>query len=297
MNKKIIFLIILISSSVFGEGSFAGTNIINSAELKYKINGVEDKSVSNIVTDKVDQIISLDIICNTSTALTVKAGDKDKALPFILKNTGNKIDVFNLSSESLIAPPEVENIRIYLDNGDNLFNNLDTLITSISLDPEKQVKLFLVSDIPINISSNKSINGIKAISSTGGSGIKGTIYDLGSFFAVDGEKGGIDKSFCEYEINDINLVLYQTATLSSEKLYTGTIIHYKIKLSLENDGLLSNIIFKNKIPEGTVFVSETIKLNGAILNDNHLISGIININIPDMTGKDNNYVEFDVKVQ
>jgi len=296
-----IIYFMLLSNFVMAKGVAAGTQIINVVQLNYEVNGGLFFSTSNTLIDTVDQVIELDMVCQTSTNVLVQNAETQRALTFQLSNLGNGPDHFTLIPDTNSSTPDVNNRLIYLDNGDGIFNNADTQITDINLNPDTNVTLFFVSDIPANATWQTSSNGIEARSTIGGSGIPGKNYTLSSYFAVDGYKGGVDSDLCTYELNHVRLKLLKSGTLSSSKLFTGTTIHYKIVASVEGLGLLNAVNIKDTIPTDTTYVSGTLHLDGSVLSDVGHVSGN-DITVPLGNVLQTNIlhpihtVEFDVKV-
>lgn len=298
---KILFTLFLLSTMLLAKGVPAGTQIVNVAQLNYKVNGMDFNTTSNTLIDVVDQVLDLVLVCQTASSVMVQNGEIQRALPFVLENIGNGTDNFTLLPDTNDTTPEVDNRHIYLDDGDGVFSSRDVQVNDVNLTADAKATLFFVSDIPVSATWNLSYNGIEARSSIGGSGIPGKDYNVSngvtSYYAVDGYKGGVDSALCVYEMSHLGLLLHKTASLSSDQLFTGTIIHYKIDVRVEGEGTVSNIIVKDKIPEGTTYKPNTIKLDGAVLSDTgHFVSNTITVPVADMTQADIHVVAFDVEV-
>jgi len=298
---KMLFTIFLLSTMLLAKGVPAGTQIVNVAQLNYKVNGTDFNTTSNILIDVVDQVLDLVLVCQTASSVIVQDGESQRALPFVLENIGNGTDNFTLLPDTNATTPEVDNRHIYLDDGDGVFNNADVQVNDINLTADAKATLFFVSDIPVSATWNHSYNGIEARSSIGGSGIPGTDYNISngvnSYYAVDGYKGGVESDLCAYEISHLAVHLNKTATLSSDQLFAGTVVHYKIDVTVEGEGTVSNIVVKDKIPAGTTYQPNTIKLDGAVLSDTgHFVANTVTVPVADMTKADVHTVEFDVEV-
>ena len=286
---------------LLAKGVPAGTQIVNVAQLYYKVADVDFNITSNTIIDTVDQVLELDIVCQTSTNTLVQTGELQRALTFRLSNIGNGTDNFSLLPDTNASTPEVNNRLIYLDDGDGVFNSSDTQITDINLTADANATLFFVSDIPTDASWTTSGNGIEARSTIGGSGTPGTAYTLDDYFAVDGFKGGVDSDLCTYELHTLELSLEKSATLSSAELFTGTIIHYKIVGSVVGLGTLNAVVVKDTIPTGTSYVANTLQLDGTVLSDaTHIAGTTISVPLGNITqtttSEPTHTVEFDVRV-
>jgi len=298
----ILFAIVLLSTFVVSKGVPAGTPIINVAKLSYVIDSVDYNTTSNTITDIVDQVLELEIVCQDSEHIIVQSGEVDRALTFRLTNLGNGTDNFTLTPDANRSVDfEVENSRFYMDTNHNgVFDvSNDQQITDVNLSADNNVTLFFVSDMPSMsyTSGSLSANGIEARSSISGSGTPGTFVDMGTYFAVDGVRGGIDSALCVYEMSATGIVLQKSATLSSDKLYKGSIIHYKIKANVEGTGEIQNVVIKDTIPQGTSYVVNSMSLNSANISDSGHISGTdIAVSVGNMSLSTEYTLEFDVKV-
>ena len=295
MYKTMLFLFFLFNSYLYSQGVLAGTKIRNIAKLNYIIGSQKFSSKSNELVNTVDQIIDLTMACQLSGPYSVQVGEIDRPLPIIIENTGNGKDTFSLQKESENSS-DVINKRIYLDDGDGLFSNTDTIISDITLNPDEKKLLFFVSDIPNSANWIKSKNGIKAISQTGGSGIRGTIYKLSDYYAVDGYKGGIDSSFCEYELNNLKMSIKKTS-ISLGEIYKGSKLKYNLEVSVSGRGTIENIIIEDNFPIGTTYVKNSVFLDGNHIDDSQSIDDDkLHIPLPNMVEGDIHNISFEIIV-
>lgn len=150
-----LLLSLLAALPVFAIGTPAGTQIKNQATAQYKDeNGNLQISTSNEVITVVKPIYGLTVTPNgtagSPTAQTAAAG-ATVYVPFVLTNTGNDTDSFNVQAEldgsSTFTPA---NIKIYLDtNGDGVVGPGDTVITNTGAIPaDALVHLILAYDVP-----------------------------------------------------------------------------------------------------------------------------------------------------
>lgn len=312
---NILVFILLSSTYALGKGVAAGTPIVNVAQLTYKVGEADFNTTSNTLTDIVDQVLELAMVCQNSDPVIVQSSENDRALTFKLANIGNGTDNFSLTPDvNTTADFQVENPRFYIDSDNNgVFDiSKDTQISDINLTADSNVTLFFVSDMPktSNTASPKkektgssvptgalSANGIEARSTISGSGTPGTSVDMGSYFAVDGIRGGVDSALCVYEMSNTSLVLQKSAALSSDKVYKGSTIHYRIKAKVDGAGELQNVIIKDTIPQGTSYVANSLKLDDVSLSDSGNITGReLAVPIGTMDQSSAHSLEFDVTV-
>ena len=300
MNKYILSFFLSIVHFSYALGVPAGTEITNVAYLEYKVDSVAFSATSNRVVDIVDQKLDMQMVCQESEAVVVGIGEKRRAMSFILNNTGNGKDSYNLSFiEGEKLDFTVSNRKIYLDNGDGVFSVEDSLVTEVDVLADANVTLFLVSDIPDD-ADKFSFNGIKALSTTGGSLVYGESKKLEDFYAVVAIKEDAKSDVCAYEVSHLAVELEKTATLSSDKVYSGTTISYKIAVKIIGEGSVENIVINDSIPSGTTYIEDSLKLDGITAGDfNGTAISVALASVTQTTASSDpkHHVTFDVRVQ
>lgn len=157
-----LVLSLLAALPVFAIGTPAGTQIKNQATAQYKDeHGNLQVSTSNEVITVVKPIYGLTVTPNgtagSPTTQTAAAG-ATVYVPFVLTNTGNDTDSFNvqavLDGSSTFTPA---NIKIYLDtNGDGVIGPGDTEITNTGAIPaDALVHLIVAYDVPIGATAGQ----------------------------------------------------------------------------------------------------------------------------------------------
>ncbi len=300
MSKYILSFFIFILQISYAIGVPAGTEIINVAHLDYKVGDVEFSATSNTLVDIVDQKIDMKMVCQESEAVIVGIGEEKRAMRFTLNNTGNGKDAYNFSPiEGERLDFLVSHKEIYLDNGDGVFSSTDSLATEVDVPADGNVTLFLVSDIPSD-ADKFSFNGIKASSTIQGSLVYGESKKLEDFYVVVATEESAKSDVCAYEVSHLAVALEKTATLSSDKVYSGSTIHYKIAVKLIGEGTVENIVVHDNIPTGTTYIEDSLKLDGVTAGDfNGTAVSVALASITQTTASSDpkHQVTFDVRVQ
>jgi len=300
MNRYIITFFLMIQN-LFSVGISAGTEIKNIAYLDYVVGSTAMKAKSNELIDIVDQKLDMSMICQESNNVIVEPEDTKVAMNFRLTNSGNGEDSYSFTTiEDESSNFSVNNIEIYKDNGDGIFSVADdTLVTDVKLLEDESILLFFVSDIPKD-AQKISLNGLKVDSLLQGDLVYGEFKKLKNFYAVVATKKEAQSALCTYEVPSIELVLEKTSTLSSAELYKGTTIHYDIAVKAIGIGTLENIVVRDKIPKGTTFVQNSLKLDGSRVDGFKGKSIAVELDTIEQKKKTNevlHHVTFDVKVQ
>lgn len=299
MNKYIVIFLLMIQN-LFSVGVTAGTVIKNTAYLDYVVGSIPMKSKSNELIDIVDQKLDMNMVCQESSTVIVEPNDIKRAMSFKLTNNGNGEDTYNfIHIENPSSDFFVSNIEIYQDNGDGIFSVEDTIVNELTLLADESISLLLVSDIPKD-AQKLSSNGLKVNSLVQGDLLYGESKKFNGFYAVVASNEEAKSALCTYQVPNIVLELEKTATLSSDKLYKGTTIHYVIAVKAIGTGTLENVVVKDTIPEGTTYVEGTLKLDGKLLdgfNGVGIFVSIDDINQEVESTETLHRVTFDVRVQ
>ncbi len=127
MKKILLATILLASSSLFGAGTEAGTDITNQATLSYSAGGVAQPDVtSNTDTFKVDKKVDM-VLVTTDTAQTeVTPGQQDQITNYEFRNEGNANQYFKFTIDNLANDQEAD-YNTLKDNDD--VNNLEIQCT------------------------------------------------------------------------------------------------------------------------------------------------------------------------
>ena len=159
-RKIFLFSISLMATSVFAAGTAAGTQIQNSATLTYNV-GDQEKTVeaaSNFLVDDKVNVVSTTV---DTQAVTASTGTTNVVLTFKVRNDGNSVHDFLISaltnsskafvgtSNEVTDSNDAQNVRVYVDNGDDTFNPDDDTQTYIDeLAPDEEKTVFIVADMP-----------------------------------------------------------------------------------------------------------------------------------------------------
>ena len=262
MNRYIILFLLMIQN-LFSVGITAGTEIKNIAYLNYTLESVDMETKSNELIDIVDQKLDSNMVCQEGGPVIVEPEDSAKVMQFLLLNNGNGAERYSFTHAT--GSPQnfsVLNPKIYADNGDGIFSiSEDKLVNELTLDADEKINLFLVADIPKD-AEKFSLNGITSNSLTQGDLAYGESKKLEDFYVVAATTQEAKSALCTYEVPSLVLELEKSVTLSSDKLYKGTTMHYEIGVKAIGIGSVDDVIVEDMIPEGTVYVENSLRLDG-----------------------------------
>jgi len=299
-NKKILLLLFSFSIFLFGKGVLAGTEIVNIAYLSYSLENTKYTSTSNTLIDIVDRVLDMKLSCMQSEPVVVDGSSKDSILKFSLTNMGNAEDDYSLNTlfDSKSSNFKVNNIRVYLDNGNGIFDSKDSQPSEVKIKEDESILLFLVADIP-SFAYGISSNAIEAKSIIRKSHSYGDNFKLKDYSVVVATQEDANRAFCSYEVTPLSVVLNKSASFSTKKVYKGTTIHYKIDVQMIGIGEIENVKVKDNIPKDTQYIENSLKLNGISVSGykDNAIEVVIDKITQNQSSKPIYLVEFDVIVR
>ncbi len=142
-------IIALQTAPALAEGTSAGTTITNTATINYRVGTVDQTAVVASDSFDVDRKINLVVTRVSDPTTTVVPGQTDAVIAFDVTNLSNAAIDAGLVTSDLDGG--ISNIRIYRDDGDNVFDAGDALITSLDeVAEDATVRVFVVSDVALS---------------------------------------------------------------------------------------------------------------------------------------------------
>jgi len=281
-RASLLCICCVISVPAGAAGTAVGTPIQNTALVNYDVAGTPLTLQSNTTTITVAERINVTVAVQSAQVL-VSPGDTAQALLFLVTNTGNGTETFQLSMDSVIAgdnfDPTPAVPSIYFDtDGSGDFNAGDVAYTPGLNDPDlaadESVSIFIVNDIPLAVANGDTgLSQLTATSATG-SGAPGTVYANqgdGGVNAMLGATGGTALLTGEYLVSDV-LVNVNKAQVVNDPFggnepIPGATLTYTITVSVASAGTATASTVQDAIPALTTFVPNSILLNGASISD------------------------------
>jgi uncharacterized repeat protein (TIGR01451 family) len=258
-------------------GTAANTTVSNSATVSYSVGAVAQTPItSNTSTFLVDRKVNLNVTAGSGTSVT--PGSTAQAVIYTVTNTGNDTDNFTLAATNQTGDNfDVSNVKIYRDNGDNVFNPAtDTLVSAaVAFTADQSIKFFIVSDIP----------GTALNAQTGVVNLKAT---TGHTATVGADTAGVDTVFADtgndgtenanntYTVASATLAVVKSVAVISDpvngatnpKAIPGAIMEYTITVTNSSTTTAATAAtLADNIPANTTYVAGSMKLNGTTLTD------------------------------
>lgn len=314
--------------AAFAAGSPAGTPIPNSVTLSYSIAGRAANTVTAVApVVVVAEVINLVLTWQDGTPVAVNSPDLGMALSFVLTNTGNGTETFRLARNNVIAgdqfdPANAAAGAIYLESGVQAgFQasgpNADTLYQPGINDPvlaaDASRAVYVFSSIPAALATgalgNVSLTASSATVGAPGARPGATLAGLGQggVDAVVGGGRGQASAQGSYIVSGISLNLLKTVVAVRDSLggglvMPGSVLTYRVVLSLTGVGIAENFSFADPLPVSTTYVPASITVDGAARSDAadtdnaSFAAGVVSVLFGNTTVPATRVIEFKVTV-
>ena len=252
------------------------------ATVDYSIGGSPATTNSNATTVVVAELVNVTMALQSPT-VSVAAGASNEALLFLVTNTGNGIEAFTLSGESVLVGDDFDPTPaapfIYFDSdGSGDLSPGDTPYVAGSNDPQLaadgSVAVLLVNNIPAGLPDGEYGRSELTATSNTGTGAPGAVLPgqgSGGVDVVIGTSGGEVAVFGQYLIGDILLSAVKSQAVQDpfggSQPIPGAAIAYQIVVTATGTGTALGAAFTDPIPANTTYVAGSLRLNGAPLTD------------------------------
>lgn len=263
----------------------AGTVISNQATLEFIQEGNVSTVSSNITNFFVHEILDVSIVLSSANPIQVGSPDPRKYISFVITNTGNGTQRFRLSALNNISgddfnPVFINNEVIYVENGlssDLQLNgiNADTLYVNqdLTILANESKVVYLVADIP----SNLALDNIGTVKLDVKSALPNSEnFTLGQIISGIGPSSTdviVGPSLGSAELNGSFRVSNIIATITKEILnepenpQTGDVLRYRVVVNFSGNGVATNVVISDPIPQGLTYVRGSTTLNNIVQTD------------------------------
>jgi uncharacterized repeat protein (TIGR01451 family) len=264
------------------DGTPAGTDISNTAEVRYEVDGTELTQSSNAVVITVAEVLDVALVLQ-SPQVAVAAGDTGAGLVFSVTNTGNGPEAFRLDVDNADTADDFDPVgqvpAMYFDSdasGD--FSVADTPYSPGAndplLNPGESIVVIVVNDIPAGLANGDIGRSALLATAVTASGAAGTVVPgagSGGVDAVVGAGGASARAVGEYIVSEVTVAILKAATVldpfGGSSPVPGATITYTISVEVTDSGTAANASVEDAIPASTTYVGNSLTLNGAPLTD------------------------------
>ncbi|NOT15184.1 MAG: isopeptide-forming domain-containing fimbrial protein [Methylotenera sp.] len=286
-------LFALCCQSALATGTAAGLVITNSVVASYSIGAVAQPDItSNTASFTVDELIDLTLTWQDGAPVNVNSPDINDALTFLLTNTGNGQEKFNLTRNNAMLGDNYNPLNgtagsIFIENGlqagfQSSGFNADTLYISGVNEPnlvaDASVRIYVNSDTP-NSLTNGNVGDVQlhaASATTGAAGATSgtTLAGLGTSGtdAVVGNSSAQVDRVGRYIASGLSVQVSKTASCTPapancSKAAAGTIITYTLQVALAGAGAASNLIITDPLPAELTYIANSLKVGSVSKTD------------------------------
>jgi uncharacterized repeat protein (TIGR01451 family) len=146
-----IALVAMSSAPALAEGTNAGATITNNVTVSYNVGGVTQNAETASDSFTVDRRVSVNVNY-IGPATSVSPGQQDAVIAFDVTNLSNDtVDLALAAALRTGTAANIANFQVYRDDGDNVFDSGDTLVTFLDeVAEDATVRVFVIADIGLN---------------------------------------------------------------------------------------------------------------------------------------------------
>jgi uncharacterized repeat protein (TIGR01451 family) len=259
-------------------GAFADTPIDNTAQATFDDpDGNPQTVISNTISFRVEEVLNVTIVSNDATNVSVFSPDTDDPLSFTIGNPGNGSEAYELVANPALLTDDYDpiNTRIYLDDGDGLFEiGQDALyspgVNDPVLAPDTTTIVFVVNDTPASLATGDTGSVQLDATAATGSGPAGTTFPGDGTNGVDAVVGvttATANSQGTYAVVQTLATLVKSHTVLGGAYVPGAVITYTITFDILGTGTITGAQIDDLIPPSTTYVSNSMQLDGLPLSD------------------------------
>lgn len=253
-------------------GTPAGTPIVNTAGLRYDVDGTAQSTSSNTVTIIVAERLDVALVRDGQGAIVVSA--QPVAIPLTLTNLDNGAESFVLAAS--VSPGMATLRALVIDtDGDGLYDPAKDVAPvdgkTPLLSPGQSLKLLAILVATPDGGATNAVLTVTARSTTG-SGATGNVYPSagdGGGDAVVGPTGALATVSVPLGTALAGPVLLKSQSVraadGSQTAVRDAVITYTLEARFTD--AVSGARIADPIPVGTVFVPGSLTLDGAPLSD------------------------------
>jgi uncharacterized repeat protein (TIGR01451 family) len=267
--------------------------IQNTATVTYSIGGGPQQSaITPPASFTVAELINVTLVWQDAANVAVGSPDSNRALTFLVTNTGNGPETFSLARNNAVAgdnydPANGSAGAIFLESGlqpgfQASGPNADTLYVAGSNNPALAADagriVYVVSNTPAALPTGSVGRVELSVAATtpgaAGSAPGTTLVGLGQggVDAVVGSTRALVRQTGGYIVSGVAVILAKSVVsvvdpAGGTTVRSGSIVTYRIVLSVNGGGTADNLALDDPIPANTTYVSNSITVNGTARTD------------------------------
>lgn len=264
-------------TSTWAVGTTAGTRIVNQARADYTVGSSPTLSAfSGTEGVTVAELVDVDVTwADAATPVPVNGPLPTGGVPlrFTVTNLGNGVEDWDLTADNTLGSDDFNpdasatSPEIYRDNGDGIFNTVDTLVAASETIQADSIIYFWVLNDFSDTSPSGPVDGDRArvslsASSThaAGGSVQTGAGDGGSDLVL-GSNGGTDNDVGVYQVVLVTLNMIKSAVVddggaspTGDLPIPGATITYTIELSVQGSGTAQSVVVTDPFPANTTYV-------------------------------------------
>ena len=282
---------ILFPAGVQAAGTPAGTALRNTATLTYTFSdgSASPPAVAQAPTIFVARVIEIAVTWQDSAAVPATSPDTDKALSFLVTNTGNGPETYRLARDNALGgdqfDPASASTAIWLESGlqpglQLTGPNADIPYVpgsnDITLAADASRLVYILSNIPTGLSTGaigQSTLVASAVTPGAAGAVPGSVVTTnGNVQVVVGVGRGQARGLGSYLVAGASLGLAKAVAAVRDpsggtRVMTGSVLTYRLVLTIAGTGVASGVSVNDPLPTTLTYVPGSLVVDGTPRTD------------------------------
>lgn len=277
-------LVALVPRPVHAAGTAAATTIANTALVSFTL-GSDPTPLTVTASDSFEvlEVIDVVLVWQDAANVPVNSPHSDRILTFVLTNTGNGPEGFDLTAVDALGgdqfDPAIQSLWIET-NGTAGLQSDDTLYTgSLTLAADEAVLVYALSNIPAGYGDgDRGDLQVNALASTPGAagqdpGTELVGAGVSGVAAVVGATRAEDQAVASYAVATASVDLVKSIARiadlqGGDRPSSGARVTYRILVDVAGSGIAQGLVVADPIPADMSYVAGSMRLDGVPQTDN-----------------------------
>lgn len=301
--------VVCASAQVANAGVAAGSQISNTAHVRYELGGIVHEIDTNAVIVRVDELVVFEV--SDAVATTTDTNSADTVLAFNVRNAGNGCESVALDA-STSTGANVADIAIDTNN-DGVFDPaIDAAYIAASaprLCPGQSVRVFAIMR---QAGTNNATDGEVTLTARGASATD----THGDVVVGAGDAGGdvvVGHSlphrrwFAFGDADAVRVSLLKSQAVLNKSAATsvneGDVIAYTLRIRADGAGQVENAVLTDPLPAGVAYLAGSLSVDGRLLSDGadgdfgDVAGDLITVRLPTAQAPFEHIVTFNARVR
>ena len=273
----------VLAAAAQAAGTPAGTLIANTATLRYSLPGKPNETAVAVAPNvAVAKVVDVLVTWQDAAAIPTASPDSNRALAFVVTNTGNAPETFRLTRNDAVAGDQFDPLpaSIWLESGaqpglQTSGPAADILYGAGVNDPllpaDGSLTVYLVGNIPAGVAAASfGRSMLLATGSTPGAAGATPGALLGTFGGIQAVAGRATQGGATgaYLVSGVSMGIAKSVAAVRDpaggtRVMSGSVLTYRVVLTITGTGVADGVVMQDPLPASLSYVADSITVDGS----------------------------------